>query len=33
MVVLRLVLGAIIGGGLGLLLNVVSSRITQGGFK
>jgi len=29
----RLILGAIIGGGLGLLLNLVSSRIMQGGFK
>jgi hypothetical protein len=30
---IRLILGAIIGGGLGLLVNLVSTRVTQGDFK
>lgn len=31
--VIRLILGAIIGAGVGLLVNLVSTRITQGDFK
>jgi hypothetical protein len=29
----RLILGAVIGGALGLLLNIVSTRLTAGDFK
>ncbi len=31
--IIKLVLGAVIGGGLGLLVSLLSSRIMQGGVK